>query len=180
MRLRRALWFLGLASVALSPPDAGATTIKSATLEETIEWSHAIVTGEVLGQRVVRSGGDLITRVQVRVEESLRGPFRPGDRLVVSAFGGALGDRRQVALGEALYEPGERVLLQLEAIDGRLHTLGLAAGKWNLVEGADGEEQMVRSLEGLALVGGSREMTAGPLALDEFRGLVLSRPPVER
>jgi hypothetical protein len=60
------------------------------------------------------------------------------------------------------------VLLQLEVIDGRLHTLGLAAGKWNVHQDAAGERHLTRDLSGLGLVGDA-EMTEGPLPLTELR-----------
>lgn len=174
--LRRSLCCLVAASL-LAPligAPLGATRIRAVTLEESIDLSSAIVTGKVVAKRAARErDGGLLTVVTVCVEESLKGPYLRGDRIEVSAWGGEMGAARQVALGEAIYRRGERVLLQLEPIDGRLHTIGLAVGKWNLVRGADGDV-MVRSLAGLEADGGAA-LTEGPLALDDFRALTRAR-----
>ncbi len=162
----------GLALICALP--APATMVKSASLDESIDASLAIVAGSVVSERSARLGdGTVVTVIGVRVEESLKGPFAAGRVLDVTAWGGERGGRRVVALGEAVYRKGERVLLQLERIDGRLHTLGLAMGKWSLVRGEDRDDHLVRSLAGLAVAGPA--MTEGPLALDDFRARVLAR-----
>lgn len=172
---RKRFWCLSMAvGLALALP-LDATTIRGVTLEESIDLSGAIVAGTVVGQRAVRDGdGGILTLVTLRVEESLKGPYAAGGRLEIAAWGGEIGAARQVALGEARYARGERVLLQLETIDGRLHTLGLALGKWSLARDARGGDHLTRSLAGLAVAGEAR-MTEGPLDLESFRALVLTR-----
>lgn len=158
--------------LALAAAPTAATTIKSATLEETLDASAAIVIGRVLDQHPYRlSDGSVMTAVTVQVEESLAGPFHGGERIVISAFGGEDRGGRWMAVGEATYHRGERVLLQLEVIDGRLQTLGLALGKWNVHEGEDGHRFLTRDLSGLSFVGGA-QMSEGPISLESFRHAV--------
>lgn len=158
--------------VLLAAAPAAATSIKSATLEQTLDASAAIVVGRVLGQHPYRlADGTVMTAVTVQVEESLAGPYQAGRRLVVSAFGGEDRGGRWLAVGEATYHRGERVLLQLEVIDGRLHTLGLSLGKWTVHEGEDGSRFLTRDLSGLSFVGGA-QMSEGPLSLESFRRAV--------
>lgn len=184
MKLRRLLLpMLALAVLSAWLAAGGgplaATMVRAVSLEEAVDLSEAIVTGTVVKQRTYRAAGGLLTAVTVRVDEGLKGRYRAGDRIEVTAWGGELGGRRQVALGEAEYRKGERVLLQLERIDGRWHTLGLAVGKWNVVRGPAGIEHLVRSLAGLG-VAGDLEMTEGPLPLDAFRDLVELRRSIAR
>ncbi|MFQ5877043.1 MAG: hypothetical protein ACE5JH_05050 [Acidobacteriota bacterium] len=175
MRPRRMVAGMVVALVICSVGPALATMVRSASLEETIDGSHAIIVGRVLGQRAFRSeDGRIMTGVTIRVEESLKGGLRPGARIEISAYGGELGGQRLVSLGEATYRRGERVLLQLERIDGRLHTIGLSMGKWTVTEDRWGRRHVTRDLSGLGLVGGV-EMTQGPIPLDEFRRLVEER-----
>lgn len=151
---------------------AEATLVRSATLEETIDASAAIVIGKVLSLSPYKlADGRIMTAVRVRVEESLAGGFAPGEVVRVSAYGGSFRGRQAAVLGAARYVKGESVLLQLEPIDGRLHTLGLAMGKWNVSEDPFGGRYLTRSLAGLSLAGRA-PVTEGPVSLDEFRSLV--------
>jgi hypothetical protein len=161
----------GLAVVALllTAVPAAASMVRRATLEESVRMSDAIVLGRVLGQRTVRlDDGTVATAVRVQVEEGLKGRIGAGSVIEVTAWGGETPEGRFVAVGEATYRRGERVLLQLEVIDGRLHTLGLAARTWTVPQDAAGERHLTRDLSGLGLVGDA-EMTEGPLPLTELR-----------
>ncbi len=172
MRPRRLVAGIVAAWIACSLGPALATTVRSASLEETIDASHAIIVGRVIGHRAFRlDDGRIMTGVAVRVEESLKGDLRPGDRVEISTYGGELEGRRAVTLGEATYRRGERVLLQLEEIDGRLHTIGLSMGKWAVSEDERGRRHITRDLSGLGIVGGVK-MTQGPIPMEDFRRLI--------
>lgn len=169
MGFRRLCTGLAVGALLAAALPAAATLVKRATIEESVRASDAIVLGRVLGQRTVRlEDGTVATAVRVRVEQRLKGGFRGGAEIEITAYGGQTPRGRFVVLGEATYQRGERVLLQLEVIDGRLHTLGLAAGKWNVRQDDSGERFLTRDLAGLGLVGDA-EMTEGPLPLSEFR-----------
>ena len=175
MKLRRIVAGIIVSWVTCSVGPALATMVRSASVEEMIDASHAIIVGRVVGQRAFRlDDGSILTGVAIRVEESLKGDLRVGERIEISAYGGELEGQRAVTLGEATYKKGERVLLQLEEIDGRLHTIGLSMGKWNVVEDERGRRHITRNLSGLGLVGGVK-MTEGPIMLEDFRRLVEER-----
>ncbi len=175
MKLRRIVAGIIVSCVTCSVGPALATMVRSVSLEETIDASHAIVVGRVIGQRGYRlDDSSILTGVAIRIEESLKGDLRQGARVEITAYGGELEGQRAVTVGEATYKKGERVLLQLEEIDGRLHTIGLSMGKWNVVEDERGRRHITRNLSGLGLVGGVK-MTEGPIMLEDFRRLVEER-----
>ncbi len=133
MKLRRIVAGVIVSWVTCSVGPALATMVRSASVEKMIDASHVIIVGRVVGQRAFRlDDGSILTGVAIRVEESLKGDLRQGARVEITAYGGELEGQRAVTLGEATYKKGERVLLQLEEIDGRLHTLGLSMGKWTV------------------------------------------------
>jgi hypothetical protein len=155
---------------ALTARIAGATVVKGVSLERSIRASEAILIGQVVGSRSYEDrDGRILTGFRVRVEEALKGPFRAGDVAEVTTTGGELDGRRLHVPGEAAYRKGERVLVQLERIDGRWHTLGLASGRWTLTRDERGEH-LTRDLSQLAVAGPER-MSSGPMPLDEFRRL---------
>ncbi len=175
MKLRQIVAGVIVSWVTCSVGPALATMVRSASVEEMIDASRAIIVGRVVGQRAFRlDDGSILTSVAIRVEESLKGDLRRGQRVEISAYGGELEGGRAVTVGEASYRKGERVLLQLEEIDGRLHTIGLSMGKWNVVEDERGRRHITRNLSGLGLVGGVK-MTEGPIMLEDFRRLVEER-----
>ena len=74
-------------------------------------------------------------------------------------------------MGEARYELGDKVLVQLENIQGEYHTLGLSFGKWNVIRENNGSSSVIRSLFDLNLVG----VTESPvtiLPLNRMREIV--------
>ena len=56
-------------------------------------------------------------------------------------------------VGEARYNLGDKVMVQLENIQGEYHSLGLSFGKWNVMRENDGSSTIVRSLFDLNMVG---------------------------
>jgi hypothetical protein len=175
MRRRCSLAAAGAAFLALAAGPAAATLVRSASLEETIDASDAIVVGRVVGQRAYRTeDGGIMSGIAIRVDRSLKGQLAEGSRIEISAYGGELDGQRAVALGEASYRKGERVLLLLERVDGRLQTIGLSMGKWTVSEDAHGRSHLTRDLSGLGTAGAAK-MTEGPIPLDEFGRLVEER-----
>jgi hypothetical protein len=151
-----------------------ATMIRGATVEQSIDASGQIVIGRVVGFRpLLDDDGRIETAVRVIVEENLKGHSRPGSTIEIIASGGDFDGRRLIVVGEADYMRGERVLLQLEEIDGALRTIGLAMGKWRVIGQPPGEA-IVRDLSALT-VAGSTPMTEGPIPLEDFRTLVARR-----
>ena len=171
MLVRVLLALVAALALGLTARDAAATVVKGVTLEHSIRASHAILVGQVVGSRAYAAqDGRILTGFRVRVEESLKGPFRAGETAEITTTGGDLDGRRLRVPGEASYRRGERVLVQLERIDGRWHTLGLASGKWSVTRDARGDH-LTRDLSQLAVAGPAR-LSAGPVPLGEFRRLV--------
>jgi hypothetical protein len=145
---------LGLLALALAATAAQATTVVYVPLKKSIQMSDYVLVGYV--QRLepaYNAAGEVVTRVHLLVEESLKGDVRPSEVFVFDAWGGSLDGVNVETVGEARYSLGDKVLVQLESIQGEFHTLGLSFGKWNVVREKDGSSSVVRSLFDLNVVG---------------------------
>lgn len=163
--------------IALCPwagPSPRAALVRAITLEQSVDLSDAIVVGEVVGRHAVRAEGAILTLVRIRVIETLKGDLPVGRVAVIAAYGGEVDGARMVTPGEAEFGDGEVVLLQLETIAGRWHSLGMALGKWRVTRDRSGEAVIERDLSGLDFAG-DEEVARGPLTLERFRDLVLRR-----
>lgn len=148
------VFMLGLMGLLLAGAAAQATTVMYVPIKKSIQMSDYVLVGHV--QRLeagYNAEGEIVTRVHLLVEESLKGDLRPGEVFVFHARGGSLDGVRVETVGEARYELGDKVLVQLENIDGEFHTLGLSFGKWNVVREQNGSSSVVRSLFDLHMVG---------------------------
>ncbi|HEX9941719.1 MAG TPA: hypothetical protein VGG03_06870 [Thermoanaerobaculia bacterium] len=145
---------LALLCLVLAALAASATTIAYVPLRQSVRMSDVVAVGYVLGMEAVYNReGEIVTRVDVLVEEPLKGAVQPGQVVSFHAWGGSLDGVNVETVGEARYRLGEKVLLQLEDIDGEYHTLGLAFGKWNVVRDKAGSPWITRSLSDLEMVG---------------------------
>lgn len=148
------VFMLGLLALLLAGAAAQATTVMYVPIKKSIQMSDYVLVGHV--QRLeagYNAEGEIVTRVHLLVEESLKGDLPRGEVFVFHARGGNLDGVRVEAVGEARYELGDKVLVQLENIDGEFHTLGLSFGKWNVVRENNGNSSVVRSLFDLHMVG---------------------------
>ena len=84
------------------------------------------------------------------------------------------GSSASETVGEARYRLGEKVLVQLENIDGEFHTLGLSFGKWTVARDEAGGQWVTRSLDDLNLVN-VKESPATRLSLDRMREITRGR-----
>ncbi|HEV8582972.1 MAG TPA: hypothetical protein VGX68_28225 [Thermoanaerobaculia bacterium] len=136
---------LALLCLALATAVASATTIVYVPMRRSVQMSDLMLVGYVLGaQAEYNREGEIVTRVDVLVEEPLKGAAGSGQIVSFHAWGGSLDGVDVETVGEAQYRLGEKVLVQLEDIDGELHTLGLAFGKWNVVRDQAGVDQLIR------------------------------------
>jgi len=175
MKLGRLVALSFLIAVFPGPgPAPRAALVRAITLEQSVDLSDAIIVGKVLGRQAVREDGAILTLVRVKVIESLKGDLPVGRVAVVAAYGGELDGARMVTPGEAAFDDGEIVLVQLEPIAGRWHALGMALGKWRVTADEGGEAVIERDLSGLDLAG-DEEVARGPLPLGSFRRLVRAR-----
>ncbi len=129
------------------------TTIIYVPLQESFQLSEFILKGEVLETYPFFDfEGQLNTKVVLLVEESLKGDIPIGSKFEFEVWGGKFGKYNVETVGEAQYEVGEKILVQLESINGAYHTLGLSFGKWNVKKDLDGFEYLERDLSDLGMV----------------------------
>lgn len=147
---------LVLAALAAAP--LAATTVIYTSIPKSVQLSDLVLLGHVLRlESGYNQEGEIVTKVHLLVEESLKGAVERGRVFVFDAWGGSLDGTHVEAVGEARYRLGEKVLVQLEDIDGEYHTLGLSFGKWNVMRNREGKSMLVRNLQDLNLVGVSEE-----------------------
>jgi hypothetical protein len=160
---------LGLLALLLAGAAAQATTVLYVPIKKSVQMSDFVLVGHVLRLEAdYNAEGEIVTKVHLRVEEALKGDVPSGEVFVFHARGGSLDGVRVETVGEARYELGDKVLVQLEDIQGEYHTLGLSFGKWNVVRENDGSSSVVRSLFDLHMVGVT-EAPVTKLPLDRMR-----------
>jgi hypothetical protein len=168
----RKVFVLVLLAAALCAATASATTVMYVPLRQSVAMSDLVLVGHVLNTKAVYNAeGEIVTEVSLLVEEPLKGWARPGEIFTFHAWGGSLDGTTVETVGEARYSLGEKVLVQLEDIDGELHTLGLSFGKWNVVRDDAGTPWVLRKLDDLNVVG-LTETPSTRLPLDRMRQIV--------
>lgn len=168
--MKRVLMF-GLLTLMLAATVAQATTVMYVPVKKSIQMSDYVLVGSVVRlEPGYNADGEVVTRVHLLVEESLKGDVRQGEVFVFDAWGGSLDGVTVETVGEARYNQGDRVMVQLEGIQGEYHTLGLSFGKWNVVREHDGSSTVVRSLFDLNMVG-LNEVPVTKLPLSRMRDI---------
>ena len=173
--MRRAVVLSALA-VAFCATALSATTVAYVPIARSIDLSEAVLVGHVLDMEAAYNAeGEIVTRIHLLVEESLRGDVRAGEIFTFSAWGGSLDGVHVETVGEARYRLGQKVLVQLESIDGEYHTLGLSFGKWDVTRDAKGMQWITRTLADLNVVGAT-EVPVERMPLRAMRDAVRARP----
>ena len=173
--MRRAIVLTALA-VALCASALSATSVMYVPIDRSIEMSDAVLVGHVLRMEpAYNAEGEIVTRIELLVEESLKGNVRPGEVFTFDAWGGSLDGVNVETVGEARYRLGQKVLVQLENIDGEYHTLGLSFGKWDVSKDHRGQQWISRSLADLNVVG-INEAPIEKMPLRQMREVVRERP----
>lgn len=163
------VFMLGLLVLLLAGAAAQATTVMYVPIKKSIQMSDYVLVGHVQSLEAgYNAEGEIVTKVHLLIEESIKGDARQGEVFVFHARGGRLDGVRVETVGEARYELGDKVLVQLENIEGEYYTLGLSFGKWNVIREKDGSSTAVRSLFDLNLVGVT-EAPATILPLNRMR-----------
>jgi len=148
------VFMLGLLALLLAGAAAQATTVLYVPMKKSIQMSDYVLLGHVQRlEAAYNAEGEIVTRVHLLVEESLKGDVQKGAVFVFHARGGSLDGVRVETVGEARYSLGDKVLVQLENIQGEYHTLGLSFGKWNVIREKNGSNSIMRSLFDLNMVG---------------------------
>jgi hypothetical protein len=173
--MRRAIVLTALA-VALCASALSATTVLYVPIDRSIEMSEAVLVGHVLRMEAAYNANDeIVTRIDLLVEESLKGNARAGEVVTFEAWGGSLDGVNVETVGEARYRLGQKVLVQLESVNGELHTLGLSFGKWDVTKDAKGYQWISRSLSDLNVVG-ITEVPVEKMPLHQMRDIARERP----
>ncbi|HYG65858.1 MAG TPA: hypothetical protein VEL74_24975 [Thermoanaerobaculia bacterium] len=166
---------LALAMVALGAISASATTVLYVPMNKSVDLSEVILLGHVLRMEpAYNAEGEIVTRIDLLVEEGLKGGVERSAIFSFFARGGSLDGVHVETVGEAKYRLGERVLVQLESIDGEYYTLGLAFGKWNVAQERDGRPVMIRNLSDLHMVG-AEETPVDKFPLQRMRDIAALR-----
>ena len=147
-----------------------ASSVIGLTVEDQARLSRYVVVGEVVAQRGVDDAENgLETEVTLRVTSTLKGAVRPGQALAFHTRSGEVDGEISTAIGEAELRTGQRILVFIEEIDGRLYNIGLSYGVFNVQENARGKVSVVRALQdGLEIVGGE-EVGNGPFPIEDIR-----------
>ena len=168
-----------LLGLVLGAVVASATTIAYVPLRRSVQMSDLVLVGYVVGVGAeYNRDGEIVTKVDVLVEERLKGFVQSGEIFSFHAWGGRLDGVNVETVGEARYRLGEKVLVQLESIEGEYHTLGLSFGKWNVVRDKDGASLITRSLADLEMVGVT-EAPVQQVPLERMRWVVRSAEGAE-
>ena len=167
--------------------------------DDLIVGARAIVIGQVatLACRLDREQDRVFTYITVEVEETLKGQVGSG-RIVLKEEGGDVGDQGSVVWGAPRFSRGERVLLYLDTwADGSLRVHEMSYGKLSVVTDESGNRIIVRDDTGCEMapaaanpsassnltansasgraVRPSRKLTADPINLDDYTGMVRER-----
>lgn len=163
----------GVMVLVLAATAASASTVIGLSVEDQARLSRYVVVGEVVSlQGVMDETQGLETAVSLKVTDALKGPARRGQSLVFHTRGGALDGELSEAMGEAQLRPGQRVLVFVESVDGRLYNMGLSMGVWSVNEDRAGAQVFTRALQDGLTVIGDEAVEHGPLSYDEMRSRV--------
>lgn len=124
--------------LTLVPRQVTATTMPPLTLSELHYVADAVIEGTVLSVQPEAIAGreGVQTLVRLRADQVWKGDALEGDLLRVREWGGVLPNQRTDVAAGAVYAPGERVLVFLEADrkePGGYRTLAMSLGKWTIV-----------------------------------------------
>lgn len=148
--------------VALRPPGVRAGTALKMELPEVVGRADLILEARVLSARALESDGMIETEFLLQVDRTFHGedqPFR-----LVRIPGGVLEDGRGMILaGMPRLALGERTLLFLseEGETGIRMPVGLAQGKYTVVEHDSGAKELVQHRSDLTLVSPGGELLRG-------------------
>lgn len=157
------------ASALVSAP-ADATIVVKHDVDGLTTGAETIVMGRVRAQSARWVGTRIMTEVQIEVALPVMGKADVGEVVTVEVLGGRVGDLAQVVSGVSRFSEGEDVVLFLKRSVAQpqvSRVVGMAQGKYTVVQGPDERLWAVRDLNGLTLaevVPGS----AGPRHVTRF------------
>ncbi|HUR44680.1 MAG TPA: hypothetical protein VMZ27_02300 [Candidatus Saccharimonadales bacterium] len=124
-----------------------ATLMRPMPVEEMRDKAQIVLHGTVLSKTVQReSDGQIMTRIEINVIETLKGKALPSNYTIVQA-GGVLGDEVTTVSGQEDYQIGEEIIAFLVLNEkGEGITLGLAQGKFQVFNDPATKEKLVRNI----------------------------------
>jgi hypothetical protein len=147
-----------------------ASTVLGLTIEDQARLSKHVVVGVVVAQEGVDDPENgLETAVTLRVINALKGDAKRGEAVVFHTRSGELDGEISTAIGEAVLRSGQKVLVFIEEIDGRLYNVGLSYGVFRVNEDARGRLSVIRALEDGLEVVDDAGVGHGPFALEDIR-----------
>jgi hypothetical protein len=178
---------IAVVSLLAAAPTAHASIIRALSLTELVGESNAVVVGSVETSRVRRDEhGRIVTDHTLRVDERWKGEAATGDLLVVTTFGGTIGEVAMRTEGEATLSQGGRYVLFLREWHeghGVMRPVGMSQGVLAIRDGAaeGGDDLVLPGGAGLAIVlpGGDGTLRAAPPAFFESASLSATRARVE-
>jgi hypothetical protein len=168
--MRRSGLWIAAAAAALAAGSVSASTVLGLTVEDQARLSRYVVMGVVTAQQGVdHPENGLETAVTLRVLNSFKGGLRPGASLIFHTRSGELDGVSSVAVGETVLKTGQRVLVFVEDIDGRLYNLGLSYGVFNALEDVRGRQSFVRAVQDDLQIVDDAGVGMGPFSLEDMR-----------
>jgi hypothetical protein len=172
MRVRDLLPMVLAAGVAGSA--ALASTVIGLSIEDQTRLARLVVLGEVTSlQGVDHPEHGIETAVTLRVIDVLKGAVPAGSSLVFHTHQGEVAGLISEAPGEATFQVGQKALVFVEEIDGRLYNLGLSLGVWSVKERDGAVAAYTRAIaDGLEVVG-QEAVELGPISHRDMVSRVL-------
>jgi hypothetical protein len=161
-------WLFLTAALALPAESA---TIRYQSDAELIQFSARVVRGRVLSVSAERTGSSawIHTVTRIAVLEDFTG--FTDQVITIRELGGTAGGETLIVGGGVTYEPGQEVVVCLEALpDGRYRSIAMGLSKFDIAPTADGDAVMVRNLRGSVIVGRPADLHV-PQRLSVFRRL---------
>ena len=147
-----------------------ASTVIGLTVEDQTRLSRYVVIGQIVAQKGVDHPlNGLETEVTLRVVSALKGDVKPGQAIAFHTRSGELNGEISTADGEAVLHTGQRILVFVEEIEGRLYNLGLSYGVFQVQENAKGRQSVVRDLQDGLEVVGEEEVGNGPFTIEDIQ-----------
>ncbi|HJQ99871.1 MAG TPA: hypothetical protein VJ826_16265 [Candidatus Polarisedimenticolaceae bacterium] len=168
--MRRTGLLLAAVAAALGAGTVSASSVLGLTLEDQTRLSRYVVVGIVTGQQGIdHPENGLETEVTLRVTTALKGAVRPGANLVFHTRSGELNGESSIAVGETVLKTGQRILVFIEDIDGRLYNLGLSYGVFNALQDSRGRQSFLRAVQDDLHIVDDAGVGLGPFTFEDIR-----------
>jgi hypothetical protein len=142
-----------------APAPASAAVVRALDVAELCRASDVVARGVVVGSRATWEGRRIVTLVEVRILESLKG--EPGTSVVVSRPGGMIDGLAMGVPGAAKLTVGDEVVLFLQRKGDNYHSLGMGQGVYHVqIDARSGERIARQDLDGLAMLDATGKLTA--------------------